>query len=252
MPDFSTPLLSAPWLLIGSFVLLLLVLALLSRQISVNVQLLVYYLTRSLDAPTVAIFLIFLPGVIIHEAAHWSMARLLGLKTGKFRVWPKRHGKHIGLGSVSVQSRGPLWDSLVGVAPLVVGSILIGLIGNYIFNAFSVTGTLTQGRLQEAFQAFWAALGERDGILWAYLLFAIANAMMPSASDREPVKPVLLYASVASVLYVLLGMPLQGVQALMLWLTPSLQILTSALFFTILLDLAILAALSVVRLLVVR
>lgn len=236
------------WLLVG-FVLSLLGLAWLSRQISQSIQLAAYLLTRSKDAPTLAIFLIFLPGVIVHEAAHWGMARLLGLRTGKFRVWPKRQGRHIGLGSISVESRGALPDSLVGLAPLVVGSALVALIGNHIFSAYAVAGTLAQGRLVESFQAFWRALGKPDGALWAYLLFAIANAMMPSASDREPVGPVLLYAGVAAVLYILLGMPLNPLTALMQWVvTPALQNLSSAFLFTIVLDVAALAVLSLFRL----
>ncbi len=237
------------WLLTG-FVLSLFGLAWLSRQISHHIQLPVYYLTRSKDAPALAIFLVFLPGVIVHEAAHWGMARLLGLRTGKFRVWPKRQGRHIGLGSVSVESRGPLLDSLVGIAPLLAGSVLVAWIGNQVFAAYDLAGSLAQGQIVEGFQAFRRALGEPDGVLWAYLLFAIANAMMPSASDREPVKPVLLYAGVAVLLYVLLGMPLRPLTTLMQWTTPALQTLSSALLFTIVLDVIALAALYLIRLLV--
>src|SRR5262245_15128642 len=92
----------------------LLALAWLSRQISLRVQSVIYYATRSSGYPTLILFLVLLPGIFVHEAAHWLTARLLGLKTGKFRVWPKPQGKRIGMGSVSVQ-RGNVWqDSLVG------------------------------------------------------------------------------------------------------------------------------------------
>ncbi len=244
--------LSAALVLLAAFAGLLLAVAWLSRAISGEIQFLVYQLTRSKDAPALAIFLIFLPGVIIHEAAHWVTARLLGLKTGKFRVWPKRQGRHIGLGSVSVQSLNPVTDSLVGIAPLLTGSILVSLIGNYIFNAYHVAGTLAQGRVLEGFRTYWTALGTADGALWAYLLFAVANAMMPSASDREPLRPVLVYAGCAAGLYVLLGMPLDGVATLMVWLTPALQILTAGLFFVAVLDLAIYAVLMLTRLFLLR
>lgn len=244
--------LSAVFTLLGAFAGLLLAMVWLSRAISGEIQFLVYQLTRSKDAPTLAIFLIFLPGVIIHEAAHWLTARLLGLKTGKFRVWPKRQGRHIGLGSVSVQSLNPVTDSLVGMAPLVVGSILVSLIGYYIFNAYHVADTLAQGRVLEGFHTYWAALGTPDGALWAYLLFAIANAMMPSASDREPLRPVLIYAGCAAGLYILLGLPLEGVASFMVWITPALQIFTAGLFFVAVLDLAIYAVLALIRLFILR
>jgi len=239
------------WLL-GAFLLLLLMLAWLSRQISLLIQLLIYHLTRSHDAPTVAIFLVFLPGVIIHEAAHWTVARLLGLRTGKFRVWPKHQGRHIGLGSVSVQSKGAFTDSLVGLAPLVVGTVVVTLVGGHIFDAYDMTASLAGGRYLGALIAFWRALGKPDGALWAYLLFAVANAMMPSAADREPVKPILLYSVLAATLYILLGLPLTPVASFMAQLTPALQTLISALLFTVILDAAALVILWIIRLVVAR
>ena len=83
----------------------MLCLAWLSRQLSVRTQLVVYFATGSLDLATLAIFLLLLPGVFVHELSHWVAAKLLGLRTSKFRVWPKRHKDRIGLGSVSVRAR---------------------------------------------------------------------------------------------------------------------------------------------------
>lgn len=237
--------------LVGSLFLLLL-LAWFSRQISLHIQFPFYHLTRSQNSATLAIFLLFLPGVLLHESAHWTMARLLGLKTGKFRVWPKRHGKHIGLGSVSVESRDPIRDSLVGIAPLLVGTVLVTIIGRIIFDTPLVTSRLSQGQWWQAVLTFRQELDRPSGLLWAYLLFTIANAMMPSASDREPIKPVLFYSALAISFYILLGMPLQGATALMQWVAPALQNLSSALIFVIVLDTITLAVLYLIRLLITR
>ena len=218
------------------FVLFLLALAWLSRQLSLQIQWLLVLLTRSPDLTMLLLFLLLLPGVIIHEAAHWGMARLLGLKTSKFRVWPKKKGKHIGLGSVSVQ-RGNLWqDSLVGMAPLIVGSIVVALIGESVFNAQALSLALGDQRWLDGWRAFQQALQKPDGFLWAYLLFAIGNAMMPSASDREPIQPLLYYAGLAIGVYMLLGLPATPFTHLLTWLAPALQNLTNALIFTVTLD----------------
>ncbi len=225
-------------------VLLFLALVWLSRQISLQIQLLVYCLTRSEERATLALFLIFLPGILLHEAAHWVTARLLGLKAGKFRVWPKRQGQQIGLGSVSVQSGGALADSLVGIAPLVVGSLAVALISHLIFDAARLGTALAQGDWPATAQAFTASLDQPDGLLWAYLLFAVANAMIPSNSDREPLKPVLLYAALAAGMYIFLQLPLPSLPQLMAWLGPPLQSLSSAFLFVTLLDLLILVCLS--------
>jgi hypothetical protein len=237
--------------LVGSIILLVL-LAWFSRQISLHIQFPFYTLTRSQNSATLAIFLLFLPGVIIHEAAHWSVARLLGLKTGKFRVWPKRQGKFIGLGSVSVESRDPVRDSLVGIAPLIVGTVLVTFIGRIIFDTPLVSTLLAEGDWLGAVVAFRQELNRPSGLLWAYLLFTIANAMMPSASDREPLMPVLLYSALAILAYIVLGLPLEGAANFMHWLAPTLSNLSSALLFVIVLDVIILAVLYVVRLLIAR
>lgn len=237
------------FLLLGLLIALL-VLAWFSRQIGLRIQGLVYQATRAEGYPIIILFLLLMPGVFIHEAAHWLTARLLGLKTGKFRVWPKPQGKHIGMGSVSVQ-RGSLWqDSLVGLAPLLIGSVLIALIGYHVFQADVISATLLAGAWSTALASFWQSLRTGDGALWAYFLFAIANAMMPSASDREPVKPLLLYAGVTALVYLLLGLPLAPVSAMLARLTPALQILVSSLVFTILLDAIILSALYLIGLFV--
>ena len=225
------------------FALILLALAGLSRLISLRLQELVYLLTRSQDMPMVVLFLVLLPGVVLHEMAHWGMAKLLGLRPGRFRVWPRKQGKYIGLGSVSVRRGGPLLDSLVGLAPLLVGSLLVTLIGLRIFDTPSLVAAWARNPWLDGPLAVLRSLDRPDGLLWAYLLSVVANAMVPSASDREPVKVLLLYVLLAGLLYFLLDLPLRPLAASLTWLIPPLQILTSALLFVLVLDLFVLVGL---------
>jgi hypothetical protein len=167
-------------------------------------------------------------------------------------VWPKRQGKYIGLGSVSVESRDPFRDSLVGIAPLLVGTVLVTIIGHIIFDTPLVSSLLAEGEWLGAVIAFRQELNRPSGLLWAYLLFTIANAMMPSASDREPLMPVLLYGALAIAAYIILGLPLQGAAVVMQWLAPTLSNLSSALLFVIVLDIVTLAILYVIRLIISR
>jgi hypothetical protein len=231
---------------LGVFVLSLLILYWVSQQVAYQIQAFFYYLTHSEDMVTVGIFLAYLPGVFIHESAHWVMARLLGLKTGKFRVWPQRRGGSIGMGSVNVQTGGVWRDSLVGMAPLIVGSILVTLIAQQAFSAYRMTDAWTQGAWGAGLQAFWQGLGGEDGLLWAYLLFAIANAMMPSASDRQPLKSLILYVIGAAVLYLILGLPSGPLTSVLDWTAPFLLQLTGALLFTLLLDAIVIVVLWLV------
>ncbi|MBK8048649.1 MAG: hypothetical protein IPK16_16920 [Anaerolineales bacterium] len=235
-----------------AFACALLALSWLSRQISIRTQRVTYFITLSLDFATLAIFLLFLPGIIAHESAHWLMARLVGLKVSKFRVWPKRQGDHIGLGSVNVD-RGDAWrESLVGVAPLLLGTLLLALIGAQVFQAERFVTVLDSGQVTGIVGVFFQALGSADGLIWAYLVFTIGNSMMPSQSDREPLKTVLLYLAFFAIVYFVVGLPGDFFGALLAWATPLFAIIVGALIFVLLLDLIVLAFLYPLELLLER
>ena len=50
-----------------------------------------------------------------------------------------------------------------------------------------------------------AHLQAPDFWLWLYLIFAVSNAMLPSESDREPWRPVLLFMCWAALFFYLTG-----------------------------------------------
>ena len=71
--------------------------------------------------------------------------------------------------------------------------------------------------------------------------------MMPSAPDREPMKPVMLYGSMAILLYLVLGLPIEPFAALLAGMLTPLQSVSSTLLLTILLDLLVLFVVSVLN-----
>jgi hypothetical protein len=228
--------------------LLLLTLALLgltwlSGQLSIRTQRVVYFATGSYDFATLAIFLLLLPGVFIHELSHWLAARLLGLRASRFRVWPKRHKDRIGLGSVNVQRGGTWRDSAVGLAPLFTGSVLLSLIGAAVFQSDLLVSQLAQGRLIDTLGAFFDGLAQPDGAIWAYALFVVGNSMMPSRSDRQPLRLLSIYVAFAALIYVVVGLPIDPITALLGWLIPAIQLLVGSLLFVIFLDIFIVAGL---------
>lgn len=231
-----------------TFIISLLLLAGLSHQINIRLQICLFQVTRSTDFSIVLYFLFFLPGVFVHELAHWSVARALGLKTGKFTVWPKKRGRYIQLGSVVVQRAGVWIDSIVGVAPLLVGSILLGIISHRVLGAYLVTDALGSGDVSRAIALMQTAFQQPDGWLWVYLLFSIGNVMMPSVSDREPLKPLAAYLVLAAIVYLLIGLPLGPLQSLFAYVAPQLTDLASAFLFISLIDVVALLILVIVEL----
>ncbi len=240
--------LESPFFIFFGFSLLLLALAWCSNRIGLLIQQNVLLLARSADLAMVVLFLVYLPGIVVHEGAHWLMAKLLGLKTGNFRVWPKKQGKYIGLGSVSIASGGTVADSLVGMAPLIAGSLLVMWISSEVFATEHLSELWTEsGWVQGVSMLFADLYAREDGLLWAYLIFVIANAMMPSSSDREPLKPLLLYVLVFAVLYLLVDQSGQLLSRLSHWLVDPLRMLSNAFLFTFLIDLVMVGILSALQ-----
>jgi hypothetical protein len=65
---------------------------------------------------------------------------------------------------------------------------------------------LGSGDLEIIGQAIVQLLLVPDVWLWFYLIFAISNAMLPSASDRESWRTVLIYLTLALALTIGLGL----------------------------------------------
>ncbi len=238
----------SPYLFFVLFFILLASLWWLSWRIGLLIQEIVYLSTGSDSLAMVILFLIYLPGILVHEASHWLVARILGLKTSRFRVWPKYTRNTIGLGSVTVSSGGVVWDSLVGLAPLLIGSALIVLIGEQVFDTQTLAFAWRTGRLLDGLNFVVTGLAQNpDSLLWSYLLFAIANAMMPSASDRAPLKSLGIYIVLIGAVFVLIDQSGRNVLLLLDFLFGPIQLLTGAFFLVAAIDLAVMLLLLAVR-----
>jgi hypothetical protein len=194
------PWLSLVWLVIVFFLMLGL-----RRWIEAHVQGVAYLVTGD---PAVALwifFLIFLPGTLVHELSHWLAAKLLGVRTGCIVIWPqaKRDGT-LWLGAIQIGRADPLRSSLIGLAPLVSGSLMVALIGAHL-KLDALGGAVASGRWDLVWEASVRSVSLPDFWLWLYLLFAIANRMLPSPADREPWKPVIIFLTFLSVIVISAG-----------------------------------------------
>jgi hypothetical protein len=226
-------------------------LVVLSRWITRQVQLLGLHLTGDERAAQMSYYLLMLPGILLHELSHVFMARLVGLKVGEFSLGPRpRNQTSIELGSVTVSRADVFRESLVGLAPFLSGTAVLVLVGYRVFGvgalgqAGSVAGA---GGLVRALPGLWQV---PDFWLWAYVVFVVSNAMMPSPSDRQPWLLAGIYLAVAlGGVYLLAGLPAMP-EALARWAAGVLQVLTLSFLFTLVLDLAVAAAMWIAEALI--
>jgi hypothetical protein len=149
----------------------------LSSLLAGHLQGLLLLLTGSSAASSAAYDLAVLPGVVLHELAHLLVAVMLGVRVVHADLFRFRRPGDPRQGEVIVERVDPVRMSLVGAGPLLAGLPVVLLLLHWLH--VPPLG-LTPGVLQ----ALRPLLREPWSLLRLYLLWAIANAMFPSAADR--------------------------------------------------------------------
>jgi hypothetical protein len=188
------------------FIFMLVPLILLQRLLHREIQAVFLILTRDTRV-TMGIFsMLFLPGVFLHELSHFVMAKILRVRTGRFSIFPKSlPDGRLQLGYVETAKSDVVRDSLIGAAPLIVGTLFVAYVAVYHLQMRVLWDTFRNGQ----FDLFW--LGVRalpqtpDFYLWFYLAFAVSSTMMPSESDRHAWLELLISIAVLFGLALLFG-----------------------------------------------
>jgi hypothetical protein len=168
------------------FLFMLVPLIAVQRLLHREIQAVFLILTRDTRL-TMGIFaMLFLPGVFLHELSHFVMAKILQVRTGKFSLFPKPLSDgRLQLGYVETARSDVVRDSLIGAAPLIIGTLFVAYVAIYQLDMRVLWDAFRNGQLD----LFW--LGVRtlpqapDFYLWFYLAFAVSSTMMPSESDRH-------------------------------------------------------------------
>jgi hypothetical protein len=146
-----------------------------------------------------------LPGIVLHELSHAFAAFLLGVQVGRISIRPKRAGQRIQLGFVPIEETTVWRASLIGLAPLLVGSTAILLIGYWVFGLGTIGESLAAGNWSALITELPRVLKASNAWVWAYLIFAIGNTMLPSRADRQAWRPIILYLLLIGVLISIAG-----------------------------------------------
>jgi hypothetical protein len=184
----------APFLWLAATLGLLL---LIERWIHRHLQGVMLLLTIDPEMAMVLYALPLLPGIILHELSHAIMAILLGARIGRISIRPKLAGQRVQLGFVPVEKTDPIRASLIGLAPLLVGSGAILLIGYLVFDIGTVRSALVAGDWTSVLAGLEGMLKASDAWIWAYLIFSVGNTMLPSRADRQAWLPVILFLLLA-------------------------------------------------------
>lgn len=172
-----------PWLIAGMVVIPLVYL---ERWIHKHLQGLGLLISNNSETAVMLYYFVMLPGVLVHEAGHWIVAKVLMVRVKKVRIWPEaQRGGTIRLGLVETVKTDPVRGTLIGLGPLVAGVAVVLLISTKVMNASAFFDSLATGDLRTIGAGISQLTATPDFFLWLYLLFSVSNAMMPSTADRQ-------------------------------------------------------------------
>jgi hypothetical protein len=114
------------------------------------------------------------------------MAKILFIPTGKFSIFPKSlPGGRLQLGYVETARSDAVRDSLVGAAPLIVGTLFVAYVAIYHLQLRVLLDVFRNGQLDLFWMGMRSLPNTKDFYLWFYLAFAVSSTMVPSESDRH-------------------------------------------------------------------
>jgi hypothetical protein len=163
-----------------------------------HIQGLVLLITNRNGPASTVYFYLLAPGVILHEISHWLVARLLFVPTrdvALFRPQPAetrdKQGGPVTLGYVEIFKTDPVRQSLIGLAPLPVGILVLLLLAALLdFNAGVSTFSPKDDSIWQSIALLpaeiVASVQKPLNFLWLYLVFTVSNGMLPSKPDRRP------------------------------------------------------------------
>jgi hypothetical protein len=188
------------------FALSLIVLILIQRLLQREIQIFLLLTTGRTHLAIGIYSILLLPGVFIHELSHLLMAIILRVRVLKISFVPEVNKKgRIRLGFVQTAKTDVVRDSLIGLAPFLVGLFFVALIGIFIFgveNRIYPTGLDYLSFILNTMQKLPEI---KDFGIWFYLAFAISTTMFPSESDRQSWKIIIL-----SMLFILVIVVISG------------------------------------------
>lgn len=164
-----------PAFYIIGLVVLLLVLYLFQRAIIQYFSLVSFLLFGTSKIGVYLFFIFFLPGVILHELSHLFTASVLGVPTGKIMVFPHKDDRGWTLGQVASAETDILRSSLIGLAPMIIGTASLFFLVNMGLGVKSLAN-INQ-----------VNLFSRQTALFLYFILAFSNTMFLSKEDRTSI-----------------------------------------------------------------
>ncbi len=166
-----------------------------------------WLLTQDNRTTTILYYILFLPGILLHELARWLAAGLLNVWAERAIQFPEPQDiGELRLNFIRIAAEtGVVKRLIIGATPLALGLTALWAIGAYIFNWQSLVSIAAPGNLDDLLLAISTLAKTADFWLWFYLAFTIANTMYPAPSSHARASKKTGLAVVSLLLILLIG-----------------------------------------------
>lgn len=237
--------------LIGPWVSLLLVLMPLiaaERWIHQHAYGVGYLLTQDQGTATGFYYLVFFPGVVLHEFIQYMVAGVLNVPIEKLEPRPQAQPNGtLRYDFVTIKKTDKLRASIIGGTPFLCAAALVYFISTHVLDLHSVVDAVGTNNLSNILNALQDQFNTPDFWLWIYILFTISNGMIPTKEDREGWWLVLAAVGVVSAVFVIIGIDQVLVETLDGPVREALSLITASLGIILAIDIAIILLLGIVE-----
>lgn len=189
-----------------------------------------------------------LPGVLLHEASHWTAAWLLGVRPRAFSLRPVlRADGSYRLGYVATDSVDPLRAALIGGAPLLAGAAVVLGLSLFALQLPALAQAALSGDPGGLARWGLARLAAPETAAVIYLLVVVSNTMTPSAPDRAAWLPAGVILAALSLAAAAAGLQPPATDSLVAPLEAVLWSMAGAFGLVLAVDLALAVPLAVVH-----
>ena len=141
-----------------------------------------WLLTGNYQITTVLYYIIFLPGIVLHELILWLVAGALNVRAERSIRFPEQ--QEIGelrLNFIRLAvGTGAFKVAIITLVPIAAGLAALWAIATHVFDWQATVALLAPGGVDAVAQALSSLFRTADFWLWFYLAFVVANTMFPS------------------------------------------------------------------------
>lgn len=167
-----------------------------------------WLLTKDFRTTTVLFYVLFLPGIVLHEVALFFAASFLNVRAERVLRFPQvQEIADLKINFIRLSPRAPRWKiALIELAPPLVGVIVISAIANGILDINAALNVMRTGDLADVGAGMAMLTAIPDFWLWTFILFTIANTMTPRFTAQRALRPVLIGLGVLGIVLASAGL----------------------------------------------